>query len=262
MKSDYTSLHALYRAARREEEPTRADRRVVRAALLSAGATAVAVQASAATVKLMGVLPAATKVFTVGQLASLVSVGLALGTGVAVVGVAASPKHAAPAFAVTAPPRQNPKPVAVRRTVPEPAFAPEPSIASANAEPSSSPSPNNQEPATNNQPPIALNKRPVWASQQPATNNQQPVALLAESRGLAEVQGALNAQDPARALALLAAQDTAFRSGALGQERDAARVIALCAAGRANEAAVLRDQFLSVYPSSPLAKRVSKTCKK
>jgi hypothetical protein len=252
MKDAYGDLRALYRAARREEEPTRADRRLVRAALLGAGTASVALQASAATAKLVSAIPAATKLFTVGQLASLVSVGVALGTGVAVVGVATSPRPRAPAVTVTVPQQQNSRPFANRPAVTRPVVAAKTDalIASSGAESVPAPSVLDQQPITGS---------PV---RQPTSNDQQPALLLAESRGLAEVQGALNAQDPAKALQLLSAQESAFHSGALGQEREAARVIALCAAGQKAEAALLRDQFLTAYPTSLLARRVSGVCSK
>lgn len=242
MKDAYNDLRALYRAARRQEDPTRTDRRAVRAALLGIGAASVAVQASAAGAKLVAAIPAAAKMYTVGQLVGLVSVGVALGSSVAVIGHVTSLKPAAQVSSVPAPNPQPPRQIANAAPVssPEPESPTEPA---ANA--AASPSTNNQQP-----------------TRQPATSNQQPATLVAESRGLAEVQSALSAQDPAKALQLLSAQDSAFRSGALGQERAAARVIALCAAGRIVEASVARDRFLNAYPTSPLARRVSGVCTK
>jgi hypothetical protein len=249
VKDAYNDLRALYRAARRQEDPTRADRRAVRAALLGIGAASVAVQASAAGAKLVAAIPAAAKMYTVGQLVGLVSVGVALGSSVAVIGHVTSLKPAAQVSSVPAPNQQPTRQIANAAPVssPEPESPTEPA---ANA--AASPATNNQQPATSNQQP----------TRQPATSNQQPATLVAESRGLAEVQSALSAQDPAKALQLLSAQDSAFRSGALGQERAAARVIALCAAGRIVDASVARERFLSTYPTSPLAKRVSGACSK
>ncbi len=253
MKPAYNDLRALYRAARREEEPKRADRRAVRAALLGAGAASVAVHASAAGAKFAAAIPGAAKLFTAGQLVSLIGVGVALGSGVAVIGAIASPKPAAPAFSVsvTKQPaaRYNPKLPEVTRPAPE--SNPESSATADVAAPAPLPSSLRAQPGF----PQAINP-------QAATSNPQTATLVAESRGLAEVQSALSAQDPARALQLLSAQDHAFRAGSLGQERAAARVIALCAAGRIAEATAAREQFLIAYPTSPLAKRVSGVCAK
>jgi hypothetical protein len=51
-----------------------------------------------------------------------------------------------------------------------------------------------------------------------------------------------------------------FPSGALAEERDASRVLALCAAGRAAEARVIATDFLAKHPRSPAASRVRASC--
>jgi hypothetical protein len=91
---------------------------------------------------------------------------------------------------------------------------------------------------------------------------QRAPSLTEESRALAEVQATLSARDANKALQLLAAQDRDFAAGALGQERSAARVVALCAAGLTSEAQAARAAFLFKYPQSPLGKRVSTACEK
>jgi hypothetical protein len=84
--------------------------------------------------------------------------------------------------------------------------------------------------------------------------------LEAETRKLREAHSAMRSGDPARALELLDEQSTAFAGGELRQERAAARVLALCQAGRAAEASAESARFLRDNPSSPLADRVRAAC--
>ena len=84
--------------------------------------------------------------------------------------------------------------------------------------------------------------------------------LSREAAGLAEVQRALREGRAAAALSLLDAQEPQFRAGKLQQERQAARVIALCAEGKSSEARALAERFLAEQPSSPLAARLRNTC--
>jgi hypothetical protein len=235
----YSDLNALYRQAQRQEAPTRADRHAVRAALLSAGTASVAAHAAAATGKLVAAIPGATKLFTLTQIVGLAGLGVALGTGTAVIGTAIQSK---PAVTVGS------KPVAVRAT---PAPKDQSQIWS---EPAREP-----DPLPASSPHVSAHALPA-PSQSQAASAASP--LIEESRGLAEVQSALGAGDDDRALQLLAVQDRTFANGALGQERAAARVIALCAAGRVAEGQVAKARFLSGYPQSPLAKRVSGACQK
>jgi outer membrane protein assembly factor BamD (BamD/ComL family) len=87
-------------------------------------------------------------------------------------------------------------------------------------------------------------------------------SLVEESRGLAAVQTALGTRDFNRALALLDAQEHDYRAGSLGQERAAARVLALCGAGRTSEAVAARARFVNNYPGSPLIRRINVVCAK
>jgi hypothetical protein len=84
-------------------------------------------------------------------------------------------------------------------------------------------------------------------------------SLRAEARGLAEVQRALRDGQPNEALRLLEAQQRSFKAGVLDEEREAARVLALCEAGRVAEARKAADRFVVAHPNSPSAARVS-TC--
>jgi RNA polymerase sigma-70 factor (ECF subfamily) len=84
--------------------------------------------------------------------------------------------------------------------------------------------------------------------------------LTLEARGLSMVQQALRDGMGAEALALLDQQDRTFRGGKLDLERQAARIIALCAVGRQAEARTFAARFLARAPSSFLAARVRNTC--
>jgi hypothetical protein len=85
-------------------------------------------------------------------------------------------------------------------------------------------------------------------------------SLELETRAFGDVQRALREGRPGDALRLLAEQEHAFARGALHEERAAARVLALCAAGRIAEARSARERFLASYPQSPAAERVRASC--
>jgi hypothetical protein len=51
-----------------------------------------------------------------------------------------------------------------------------------------------------------------------------------------------------------------FPRGALSEERDAARVLALCAQGRAPDARASASAFVAANPRSPFAAQVRRAC--
>jgi hypothetical protein len=88
---------------------------------------------------------------------------------------------------------------------------------------------------------------------------------LARHRGehdevVAEAQRALSGGAAARALGLIDQHSQRFPHGELAPERDAARVLALCALGRNAEAQRARQAFAHSWPDSPLGVRVAATC--
>lgn len=95
------------------------------------------------------------------------------------------------------------------------------------------------------------------AEQPKASRSQQ---LGAEIELLARVNGAVNAGDGGRALELLAEYDRKFRPSILAEERAAASVLALCAAGRTGEARAAAEQFRRRSPRSPLLGRIGGSC--
>jgi hypothetical protein len=94
---------------------------------------------------------------------------------------------------------------------------------------------------------------PVAAAAAPAIPAEDP--LVAETRRLREAHGALQAGDAQKALALLGEE-----GGQLGEERAAARVLALCQLGKVAEMEAARAAFLRDHPRSPLASRVGAGC--
>lgn len=90
---------------------------------------------------------------------------------------------------------------------------------------------------------------------------EQPASRLSEETQLmAAMQRALSGAAPSRALALIDQHRRRFPRGALAQEREAARVLALCALGRHAEAHTARQRFLRAWPDSPLTRRVRAEC--
>ena len=265
MTNRYDNLQALYEAARPKEEPSRADERAVRTAMMSAGIAAVTFHASSAAGKLLALAPGGAKLFTLGQLVTSAAIGVAIGGGVVVAGIAvqrgtasitagASSVHPAPVtrHETVTPISQTWQPEATLQAElpPQPSVAKSPTAARARSI---------QEPRTA---PIAS----VESTESPAPPAQEGAAepraqsLMDESRGLAEVQFALGSGNVSRALQLLDQQDVVFRGGSLTQERAAARVIALCTAHR-TDATNAKERFMAAYPGSPLVRRVIAACK-
>ena len=84
--------------------------------------------------------------------------------------------------------------------------------------------------------------------------------LRAETEALRLAQQALRDKQPEQALRLLDEQDLRFRDGVLPQERAAARVLALCQAGRVGEARTQAFRFERLWPRSALLGRVRSAC--
>lgn len=82
----------------------------------------------------------------------------------------------------------------------------------------------------------------------------------AETRALRGAVAMLRDGQAERALATLDAQDALYTPGALGEEREATRINALCLLGRTDEARGARRRFLDVHPRSLLAARVRASC--
>ncbi len=271
MTDCYENLRALYQEARPDEEPTRADVRAVRTAMMSAGIAAVTFHASSAAGKLLALAPGGAKLFTLGQVVTYTAIGVAIGGGVAVVGVSVqrnATTHAAASISasVQRAPAIHKAPAAPLPEQPEaePPEAAETERAGSALQNSAAPLPA-AAPIRSIQPPRVApipSEEPPEPPASPPEERSAPQAqsLMHESRGLLQVQVALGSGDASRALQLLDEQDQAFRGGILTQERAAARVIALCTAQRP-DAEAAKERFVSAYPGSPLVRRVSAACK-
>jgi hypothetical protein len=93
-----------------------------------------------------------------------------------------------------------------------------------------------------------------------ATASSGSDQLAAEIELLARVNQALNSGDSARAQSLLQSYDRRFSTGVLREERAAAGVLALCAAGRVEAARAAARRFQQRWPRSPLLSRLGASC--
>lgn len=105
--------------------------------------------------------------------------------------------------------------------------------------------------------PSARPKAPLVS---PSTVNVEAGSIEDEIALLREAQGAARALDDVHALGLLDAHARRFPSGVLAEERDAARIFALCHLGRGDEARKARAAFLAAHPDSPHIARVREAC--
>lgn len=224
----------IFDRARRAHDPTPDDRARVRAKLAARiGAGAVA---GAGAAKVAGV--------TKGTILKVVlSIAIVAALGAAFVLRRHAPAPEAPA--IEAPVVQAPAPVAPVTSAASPAA----SAAESSAEPVA-PTVESAAPSPSAAPP------PVARSARPAASTD----LEAEMSLLAGAQAAIQAGDYATAIARLDEHQRQFPRGVLSEERLAARVVALCGAGRVAEARSLGASFLAHHPSSPLAPRVRSSC--
>jgi hypothetical protein len=93
----------------------------------------------------------------------------------------------------------------------------------------------------------------------PLAASVTPPSLAAEVQLMHDVEAALRANQPQRALALL---DQHRGDGFMAEERAAAHVVTLCQLGRSDAARKEAADFLRARPRSPLAARMRSTCAK
>ena len=87
-----------------------------------------------------------------------------------------------------------------------------------------------------------------------------PTTVAAEAELLRRADAAAKAGDPGGALALVDEHAARFPAGILVEERQAERIVVLCALGRVNDARAVAAVFLRDRPRSPLAGRVRASC--
>jgi len=100
--------------------------------------------------------------------------------------------------------------------------------------------------------------RPVDA-QKPTSRPRD--GLTEEVALLSRAETELHAGRPAKALVALAEHQRKFPRGALAEERTAARIQALCALGRTDEANAQLRQLLHISPNSALEERARQACR-
>jgi hypothetical protein len=139
-----------------------------------------------------------------------------------------------------------------------PAVAPAPRAVEAAAEPA------RLEPRAVTAPTVEAASAPaplrVEARASAAVPSAAPRSIADETRVLEAAQRELASGRAASALALLDEHAERFPSGALGEERTAARVLSLCALGRTEEARRSAAAFLERSPRSPLIPRLRGSC--
>jgi hypothetical protein len=92
-----------------------------------------------------------------------------------------------------------------------------------------------------------------------ARSDDRAPSIAVELALLEEAQTALRTHAPGRALVVLNEHAAKYPKGALAEERDGLRVVALCNVGR-SEAALAAERFLADHPASPLAGPVRDAC--
>jgi hypothetical protein len=120
---------------------------------------------------------------------------------------------------------------------------------------------------TSSEPPARAFAPKRTAAESPAGKGTEPALAVessfsAEASVLQDAQRALSQGDTAVALERLSEHARRFPSGALAEEREAAFVLALCAAGRVDEARRHRAALARAAPSSPLLPRIERSCAK
>ena len=272
MSDRYEDFRTLCRTARAEEFSKPADRHAVRVALAASIATGVqtaAAGASAAAIAATGASSAAAGASVVGtkgiiglllggKFVSEIVIGVALGTAVTTTVVVAQRTSERRATVTS---RTVPAPAQARLNGGQPRQAVKdepPQLLQAQVQQTLPATPQVAEVVPTR--PHVIARDPTTFA--PATAPQPPTQdrLVEETQALAKVQEALSLSDPGLAWSLLQQQDRQFSSGQLGEERAAAKVMTLCAAGQGGLAEQARESFLMTYPNSPLTKRVKQGC--
>lgn len=240
--------HALLDAARGGDEPTNADRERVRAALttrLTVAAAAGAGLGAASSTKssVVAGMP--------GGLATTKLVIAALIGAVGVVGTIGAMRARAPMGGQTP---SRPASSATAASLPSAPVPIDPLLLRLEVPPDPG---GRALPVTTSGEPSAGAHPGTPATPVPAAPTSD---VAAEVRLIGEAHKAIRGGDAERALLLLEEHARRFPKGALGEERDAARIAALCALGRTAEARDATDRFLRALPLSPHAGPLRASC--
>jgi hypothetical protein len=210
-------------------------KRAVAAALVAASATV----GATGTVAAAGV--AGKSALTAGSVAIWLGIGAALGTVASAPALVVRLTRPEPSAHVAGPASPTSRVVEAPADVARPASAP---VSADTAEMTTAPV-------------AARNEVRATASGVAA---EPPPSLRDETRVLEAAQRELASGRARSALSLLDEHEKRFPSGALGEERSAARVLSLCALGRTEEARRTATAFLEGSPRSPLIPRLRGSC--
>ncbi|MCY1060849.1 hypothetical protein [Nannocystis sp. SCPEA4] len=108
--------------------------------------------------------------------------------------------------------------------------------------------------------PTRSQSRPPATERTPTGQEPQSDPVLAELVLIQKIKDALDADQPAAALAAIEAHAREFVRGSLAEEREALRVVALCDAGERARGERAREAFLRAYPRSAYRERVRAAC--
>jgi hypothetical protein len=100
--------------------------------------------------------------------------------------------------------------------------------------------------------------RVVRPAPEPEPAAPEPSSTMGDE--IRELGIAMGTRDPALALQRLRDHERRYPNSRMSEEREAARVVATCRAGRRDEARALADRFLREHPMSPQATRVRTAC--
>lgn len=230
---------ALIARARDADGPGPERRARVKRALAAALAGATAGIGATGTVAAAGV--AGKSALTASSVALWLGIGVALGTVASVPSLVGRLTRPEPPAQVVAPAAPAPRPAEAAPLVATPArVEPPPPVGETRSAPS--------EP------------RPEARASASSARVEPPPSLAEETRVLEAAQRELASGRPRSALSLLDEHAKRFPSGALGEERTAARVLSLCALGRTEEARRTATAFLEGSPRSPLIPRLRGSC--
>jgi hypothetical protein len=108
--------------------------------------------------------------------------------------------------------------------------------------------------------PSPSERRPILAEGGTPKDTPDDTFLLRELSLIRAAASAHRDGQPEEVLRVLSIYDNEFPRGAMRQERDALRVLALCDLGRRHEAKKARERFLKQFPHSPMAARIRNNC--
>jgi hypothetical protein len=234
-----SEARALLRASRSFDEPSAGDVARVRASVLTKVGLAVGVGAGmTAAASSLAASPAAVLGATVMKVGAAFVVAGGLATA-GYVGLRTTSPKPAPAVVTTA---RAPAPIETRPIEAAPRVTGEVEPRAVEA-----PAPS---------PVKAPRSRPATA---PRTARAAP-DIEGEARLLEQADADLRRGDAGAALSRLAEHAAKYPDGALREEREGVRVVALCRAGREAEGKAAAQRFLSRAPRSALATRIRAAC--